>query len=69
MLELLEGKNLFDPIDRENRQYVLPLALAQYISYLGPPPLSLIKQNPIFATYFDEQGRLSLVAHSLLPSS
>lgn len=69
MLELLEGKNLFDPIDRENHQYVLPLALAQYISYLGPPPLSLIKQSPLFATYFDEQGQLSLVAHSLLPSS
>ncbi|KAL3483784.1 hypothetical protein BJX62DRAFT_230734 [Aspergillus germanicus] len=30
-LELLEGKNLFDPIDRIHGQYVLPLVLAQYI--------------------------------------
>ncbi|KAJ5953482.1 kinase-like protein [Penicillium verhagenii] len=37
-LELLEGKNLFDPIDHVNGQYVIPLALAQYIGYLGPLP-------------------------------
>ncbi|PYI02578.1 kinase-like protein [Aspergillus sclerotiicarbonarius CBS 121057] len=55
-LELLEGKNLFDPIDRTNDQYVLPLALAQYIGYLGPPPLEIIKQSPLFLTYFDEKG-------------
>ncbi|KAE8353518.1 protein kinase [Aspergillus coremiiformis] len=55
-LELMEGKNLFDPIDRADNQYVLPLALAQYVSYLGPPPLEMIKQSPLFSTYFDEQG-------------
>ncbi|KAK2780711.1 hypothetical protein FQN52_002079 [Onygenales sp. PD_12] len=55
-LELLEGKNLFDPIDRTHDQYVLPLALSQYIGYLGPPPLEMIKQSPLFQTYFDEQG-------------
>ena len=55
-LELLEGKILFDPIDRLNRQYVLPLALAQYIGYLGPPPLEILKQSPLMADYFDEQG-------------
>ncbi|KAI9662922.1 MAG: hypothetical protein M1821_007969 [Bathelium mastoideum] len=55
-LELLEGRNLFDPIDRANSQYVLPLALAQYIGYLGLPPLEVIKQSPLFLTYFDSDG-------------
>ncbi|MCJ1373452.1 hypothetical protein MMC20_004680 [Loxospora ochrophaea] len=55
-LELLEGKNLFDPIDHVHDQYVLPLALAQYIAYLGPPPLEIIKQSPLFSEYFDEKG-------------
>ncbi|KAK2809539.1 hypothetical protein FQN50_003807 [Emmonsiellopsis sp. PD_5] len=55
-LELLEGKNLFDPIDRVRGQYVLPLALAQYIGYLGPPPLEIILQSPLFSTYFDAEG-------------
>jgi hypothetical protein len=55
-LELLEGKNLFNPIDRVHDQYVLPLALAQYIGYLGPPPLEMIKQSPLFSTYFDKEG-------------
>ncbi|KAL4915946.1 hypothetical protein BDW62DRAFT_187233 [Aspergillus aurantiobrunneus] len=27
------------PVDRVHGQYVLPLPLAQYIGYLGPPPL------------------------------
>lgn len=61
MLELLEGKNLFDPVDRTNGQYVLPLALAQYIGYLGPPPLEIIKQSPLFSMYFDDQGKLSFL--------
>lgn len=56
-LELLEGKSLFDPIDRVHNQYVLPLALAQYIGYLGPPPLDMIKRSPLFQTYFDEAGK------------
>ncbi|KAJ0415599.1 kinase-like protein [Aspergillus carlsbadensis] len=55
-LELLEGKNLFDPIDRTYSQYVLPLALVQYIGYLGPPPLYMIQKSPLFSTYFDEYG-------------
>lgn len=55
ILELLEGKNLFDPIDRTNNQYVILLALAQYIGYLGPPSLEIIKQSPIFSMYFDDQ--------------
>lgn len=53
----MEGKNLFDPVDRVNNQYVLPLALAQYIGYLGPPPLEMIRKSPLFSTYFDEQGK------------
>lgn len=53
----MEGKNLFDLIDRVHSQYVLPLALAQYIGYLGPPPLELIRQSPLFSTYFDENGK------------
>lgn len=56
-LELMEGKNLFNPIDRVHNQYVLPLALAQYIGYLGPPPLEMIRQSPLFSTYFDENGK------------
>ncbi|KAB8214507.1 hypothetical protein BDV33DRAFT_209205 [Aspergillus novoparasiticus] len=28
-------------------------ALAQYIGYLGPPPLEIIQKNPLFQTYFD----------------
>ncbi|PGH36283.1 CMGC/SRPK protein kinase [[Emmonsia] crescens] len=55
-LELLEGKNLFDPIDHVHGQYVLPLALAQYIGYLGPPPLEIIRHSPLFSTYFDPEG-------------
>ncbi|KAI1932876.1 hypothetical protein LOZ65_000483 [Ophidiomyces ophidiicola] len=56
-LELLEGRNLFDPIDYSNQQYILPLALAQYISYLGPPPLGMIQKSPLFTTFFDETGK------------
>ncbi|PGH19338.1 CMGC/SRPK protein kinase [Polytolypa hystricis UAMH7299] len=56
ILELMEGKNLFNPIDRVNNQYVLPLTLAQYIGYLGPPPLEMIRKSPLFSTYFDEQS-------------
>ncbi|KAJ5437600.1 protein kinase [Penicillium cf. griseofulvum] len=56
-LELLEGKNLFDPIDHVHGQYVLPLALAQYIGYLGPPPLNIIQNSPLFSAYFDAQGK------------
>ncbi|KAK4987165.1 hypothetical protein LTR66_007669 [Elasticomyces elasticus] len=55
-LELLEGKNLFDPIDHVHDQYVLPLALVQYVGYLGPPPLEVIMRSPLFSTYFDEEG-------------
>ncbi|KAK6826694.1 hypothetical protein RU639_004750 [Aspergillus parasiticus] len=55
-LELLEGKNLFDPVDRVHGQYVLPLALAQYIGYLGPPPLEILQKGPLFQTYFDSKG-------------
>ncbi|KAF2813565.1 kinase-like protein [Mytilinidion resinicola] len=55
-LELLEAKNLFDPIDRVDHRYVLPIALAQYIGYLGPPPLEMIKQSPLFSEYFDADG-------------
>ncbi|KAJ5513403.1 protein kinase [Penicillium fimorum] len=36
--------------------YFLPLALAQYIGYMGPLPLEMIRKSPPFATYFDEQG-------------
>lgn len=57
ILELLEGKNVFDPVDRIHSQYVLPLAFAQYIGYLGLPPLSMLQQSPLMATYFDNEGR------------
>ncbi|KAE8320134.1 kinase-like domain-containing protein [Aspergillus transmontanensis] len=57
-----EGKNVFDPIDHVNNQYVLPLALAQYIGYLGLPPLYLIQNSPLFSTYFDEKGSNSKIS-------
>ena len=34
ILELLEDRSLFEPIDLVNQQYVFPLALAQYITVL-----------------------------------
>ncbi|KAJ5164282.1 protein kinase [Penicillium coprophilum] len=52
--ELMEGKNLFNPFDRANDQYVLPLTLTQYIGYLGPLPLEMIRESPLVATYVDE---------------
>ncbi|SMR63713.1 unnamed protein product [Zymoseptoria tritici ST99CH_1A5] len=59
VLELLEGRNVFNPIDRVHNQYVLPVALAQYISLTGPPPLWMIQQSedPVIPTFFDDQGR------------
>ncbi|RMZ78575.1 hypothetical protein DV738_g3796, partial [Chaetothyriales sp. CBS 135597] len=66
-LELLEGRNLFDPVDREANQYVLPLALAQYIAYLGPPPLELLKKSPIFPTFFDQDGNQHAAPLEQLP--
>ncbi|KAJ5936660.1 protein kinase [Penicillium verhagenii] len=65
-LELLEGKNLFDPIDHVHGQYVIPLALAQYIGYLGPPPLIYIQNSPLFTTYFDAQGKAHPTHHLLI---
>ncbi|WEW60369.1 hypothetical protein PRK78_005854 [Emydomyces testavorans] len=64
-LELLEGKNLFDPVDPVHNQYVLPLALAQYIAYLGPPPRDIIRQSPLFSTYFDEEAEPPIPKTSL----
>lgn len=57
-LELLEGRNLFHPIDKAHNQYVLPLAVSQYISYMGLPPLWMIEQsnNPVIKTFFDAEG-------------
>lgn len=54
----MEGRNLFDPIDHLHKQYVLPIALAQYISVLGPPPLWMIQEsgNPAIESFFDAQG-------------
>ncbi|KIW62711.1 hypothetical protein PV04_10855 [Phialophora macrospora] len=54
-LELLEGRKLFDPVDGRG-QYQLPIALAQYIAYLGPPPLAMIRQSPLFRIFFDQNG-------------
>ncbi|KAI1912232.1 hypothetical protein LOZ61_003394 [Ophidiomyces ophidiicola] len=68
-LELLEGNNIFDPVDRVHSQYVLPLALAQYIGYLGPPPLELIQQSPIFSNYFDEDGNWALSSELEIPQN
>lgn len=56
-LELLEGRNLFDPIDRTNDQYVRPWALAQYIGYIGHPPQNMVQQSPINSLYFDRDGK------------
>ncbi|KAF2768022.1 kinase-like protein [Teratosphaeria nubilosa] len=58
-LELLEGRNFFDTIDKAHKQYVLPVAIAQYISVLGPPPLWMIQESesPSVPTFFDNEGR------------
>lgn len=53
----MEGRNPFDPINHVHNQYVLPLALAQRIAYLGPPTLTLIQQSPIFLTYLGKYGK------------
>lgn len=66
-LELLEGRNLFDPVDYANKQYVLPLALAQNIGNLGPPPLDMIKQSPLFETYFDIEGKSTILMPRAAP--
>lgn len=51
-LEILEGKPPFDPIDRVHGQYVLILALAQYIGYPGLALLNTIqKSSPVNAYY------------------
>jgi serine/threonine-protein kinase SRPK3 len=57
-LETLEGRNLFAPFDATHGKYVVPYALAQYISLMGQPPLSMIQksEDPDVATCFDEQG-------------
>ncbi|KAL4907141.1 kinase-like domain-containing protein [Aspergillus multicolor] len=59
-LELLEGRNLFDPIDHDHNQYVLPLALAHYIVYLGPPPMHMLEKSPLRSVFFDENGNWTL---------
>ncbi|KAK5168829.1 uncharacterized protein LTR77_006138 [Saxophila tyrrhenica] len=55
-LELLEGKNVFDPIDRTHNKYDIPLALSQYISLLGHPPTSMIERSQMCFSHFDEEG-------------
>jgi hypothetical protein len=59
-LELLEGRKLFDPVDGRG-QYQLPIALAQYIAYLGLPPLAMIRQSPLFRIFFDQYGEFEVV--------
>ncbi|EEH10409.1 predicted protein [Histoplasma capsulatum G186AR] len=55
-----KAEAFFDLIDRPHGQYVLPLALAQYIGYLGLPPLEVIRQSPLFSTYFDSEATLGI---------
>lgn len=33
-----------------------PLAMAQYIGYLGPPPPLLMSKSPVVSQYFDSDG-------------
>lgn len=54
-LELLEGKNVFYPIDPADNKYNFVLALSQYIGLLGHPPAEMIKQSK-FSSLFDEAG-------------
>ncbi|EGC44886.1 conserved hypothetical protein [Histoplasma capsulatum var. duboisii H88] len=60
-----KAEAFFDLIDRPHGQYVLPLALAQYIGYLGLPPLEVIRQSPLFSTYFDSEALPDLSSSSL----
>lgn len=54
----MEGRNVFDPIDKVHNQSVLPLALSQYIGYMGLTPLWMIQQssNPVIASFFNQHG-------------
>ncbi|EFR05429.1 CMGC/CLK protein kinase [Nannizzia gypsea CBS 118893] len=56
ILELIEGRNLFDPMDHEHRQYVYPIAMAQYIGYLGHPPQKMLDKSPVRSTYYNDDG-------------
>ena len=57
MLECLEGRGLFSP--PSNDRYNFDAVLAQYISYLGLPPLWMIRQSddPHIARFFDKHGQ------------
>ena len=56
---MMEGKDVFDPIDRTVDQYILPVALAQYIGLLGPPPLDMLRRSALMLKYFDKNGKLT----------
>ncbi|EDN10327.1 predicted protein [Histoplasma mississippiense (nom. inval.)] len=44
-----------------NQDWWMPdLSLAQYIGFLGPPPLEVIRKSPLFSTYFDGFGKFFL---------
>ncbi|KAM3417750.1 hypothetical protein BST61_g5981 [Cercospora zeina] len=64
VLELVEGRNAFYPLDVANHQYDFPLAMAQYVGYMGSPPLWMIQEsrNPVVATLFDEEGQWTAVS-------
>lgn len=68
-LELLEGRNLFHRIDKVHKQYVLPLAGSQYISYMGLPLPCMIRysNNPVITTFFDAEG--SWIAEPPIPEA
>jgi hypothetical protein len=53
--ELLEGKNVFDPIDRSTNQYLV--GSAQYMGYIGHPPHITIQYSSISSLYSDPDGK------------
>ena len=39
---------------------MVSLALAQYIGYIGPPPLAVLRDSELMSEYFDSEGTADL---------
>ena len=52
---------LFEPVDPNSRTYSPEMHLAQMIAVLGPPPREFLARGTRTSTYFDVNGKYSLV--------
>jgi len=55
--DIFEGESLFTGHDPEFRTYRSRAHLAEMISLLGPPPLSLLAQGKLSHTFFSDEGK------------